>query len=106
MADTITFSSGIAAIRKQILPADAAALSLFEDAERRLWIGTTTGLWQVAADGALAAVSLRSGRQPHVYAIAEAADRSLWLGTSSGLMHRDRDGRVERYRVGQREVLS
>ncbi len=80
-------------------PADDSVLTLFEDSQRRVWLGTEGGLWRMGPGGAIGAVALGAGRQLPVYAITEDRAGSLWLGTGSGLIRRTEDGAVERYRV-------
>jgi ligand-binding sensor domain-containing protein len=69
---------------------DKRIVSLFEDAQGRVWVGTGTDLGYLSADGkwrffgaAAATVGLP------VYAFEQGADGSLWLGAEGGLTRWD-----------------
>lgn len=61
--------------------------SVFEDAERRLWVGTIEGLnlYDRAADGFIRCTIGQNGQKIPVNAIVADSENRLWLGTSYGL---------------------
>ncbi|MGD9584203.1 MAG: EAL domain-containing protein [Lysobacterales bacterium] len=70
---------------------DASVVALHEDSERRLWIGTISGL-NVLEQESGRLLKIRRGSQTKgdlagevVRAIIETADGSLWVGTHNGL---------------------
>lgn len=65
--------------------------SVFEDAERRLWIGTIEGLnlYDRAADGFIRCSIGQNGQKIPVNAIITDSQNRLWLGTSFGLCNYD-----------------
>ena len=77
---------------------DGAALALSEDAEGRLWVGTSRGLAEVVnARPIVRPLALENGRPQIIAIAADPADRSLWLGTWHGLVHRHADGTTAQY---------
>jgi signal transduction histidine kinase len=61
-------------------------LSLFEDAEGNIWVGTSVGLNRLSAHIGGDPVASRPEFDGHnVRAVAIAADRTVWTGTDNGL---------------------
>lgn len=75
------------------IPMTPAALA--EDAEGRLWIGTTDGHVGTFVDGQFTDSGLGTPFPGPVQAIAFDDDGALWIGALGGGIHRARDGRVE-----------
>ncbi|MBC3872851.1 two-component regulator propeller domain-containing protein [Undibacterium flavidum] len=68
-------------------------LSLFEDGQQRLWIGTRLGLnvLDLKTDQ-IQRISMPedfSAKARFIYAMSQADDKQLWLGSSSGLLRFD-----------------
>ncbi len=69
--------------------------ALYEDADRRLWIGLRSGL-RCLYLGKVDSCGTDGLAGSSVFAFHPAVDGSLWLGTSVGIV-RIRDGKVTRY---------
>jgi signal transduction histidine kinase len=76
-------------------------LSLFEDAEGNIWVGTSVGLNRLSAHVAGAPVASRPEFDGHnVRAVAIAADGTVWTGTDSGVNRLSR-GRSQWFREAE-----
>ena len=87
------FDDGRCARPRAELPVDGTRiLTLYEDAQRRLWVGTAQkGLYRCDSGcttkrGAWTQFTPENSRLPHVYmrTIHESSDGTLWVGTNGG----------------------
>ncbi len=72
--------------------------ALLQDAAKRIWIGTTKGLFTLApglVDGR--PVPLSEEGEPSITALCQDGADGLWIGSRSGLLHRRGDGRLKSY---------
>ncbi|MEJ7681424.1 MAG: two-component regulator propeller domain-containing protein [Segetibacter sp.] len=71
-------------------------LSLYEDRQANLWIGTGNGLQQLSPDRKsvktyLTASNTAAGTRKAIHAIAEMHDGSLWCSSNDGYLYRSTD---------------
>ncbi len=79
-----------------VLP-DDTVLSIYEDREGSLWIGTAEGLARLK-DGRFISYTTRQGlSMGHATAVLEGRDGSLWVGSDGGGLARLRSGRITRF---------
>ncbi len=69
---------------------------LFEDSQKRLWIGTDQGLnLYDTSKGLTKLFGSAELRNPRIWAIVESADHSIWFGTSNGVYRVKPDGSLD-----------
>ncbi len=72
---------------------------MHEDRERRLWVGTESGLVRREATGAWTNFTREQGLSANsVQALADDAEGGLWIGTVGGGLNRMRDGQFTVFR--------
>src|SRR6185369_2582644 len=77
-------SNGLENIQIPDFSADLNITKILEDREGNLWIGCTTGLWQLTPKR-LRVYSRHDGlRSDDVQAVAGSIDGSVWVGTRQG----------------------
>jgi ligand-binding sensor domain-containing protein/C4-dicarboxylate-specific signal transduction histidine kinase len=80
--------------------ANATVRALVEDRERRLWVGTPSGLYRMSIEGG--AIERMHGPSENgalpdqrVTGLSVGADGALWIGLANGLVRRNADGTLE-----------
>ena len=76
-----------------VLPLPAQVRHVFFDRRDRMWVGTMTGLWRIAAGDTTQFTRNDGLPTDHIRQIHEDADGTLWIGTYGGGLVRWKDNR-------------
>ncbi len=82
-------------------------VSLFEDSQSNLWVGTETAGVALVRDGQVTSLGIgRGSREGRLSAVCEDVTGAVWLYTADGQLWRYRNGSTNFFLVGPERLLS